>query len=332
MTRLRFIPVFLLLVACRPVTPPALWPGSKFAETDRASAIGRALAFLYRAASTPKFFAEFGHDFLLAFQTIASTSRDPGLRDAAREMGQERAKQWRLDHPHVPARASGDDVVNLVVGAYAADALGQPDNAFKLELRTAAKRFTAVDLLSFDAVTEPPHGNKLRSRYDIWTDALINSYFGDVYGIPLGAPYSDVVRWISVMRPYPAQSLDEKFDRFYAITHVVYTLNGYQSKRVSPVLLAPELEILRGSLKEAITSHDPEVIGECLDTLKAFGLDNDAEVHAGIEYLLSSQRLDGSWTGDKDDPYTAYHSAWTGIDGLRDYQWQGEVTQLPAHK
>ena len=324
--------MLLLLIACRPVTPPALWPGSKFAETDRASAIGRALAFLYRAASTPKYFAEFGHDFLLAFATIASTSRDLGLRDAAREMGQERAKQWRLDHPHVPPSASADDVAALVLGAYAADALGQPDNSFKLELRTAARRFTAVDFLAFDAATEPPQSSKFRSRYDVWTDALINSYAGDAYGIQLGAPYANVVRWMSAMRPYPVKDGDEKFDRFYAITHLVYTLNGYQSKRISPALLGPEIEILRVSLKDAIASHDSEQIGECLDTLKAFGLDNDADVHVGIEYLLSSQRPDGTWTGAKDDPYTAYHSAWTGLDGLRDYQWRGEVTQLPAHK
>ena len=322
-------PLLLLLSGCRPVASPPLWSGAKFAESDRASAIGRALAFLYRAASTPKYFAEFGHDFLLAFETIARTSRDAELRGAAREMGQERAKQWRRDHAHVPTKASADQISSLVVGAYAADALGQRDDAFKEELRRAAKRFSAVDTLSFDAAAEAPHATRSSSRYDVWTDALINSYFGDAYGIPLGARYADVVRWIQVMRPYPAHNEDELFDRFYAITHLVYTLNGYQSKLISASVLSPELEILRASLKDAIAAQDPEMVGESLDTLKAFGLQDDPQVHAGIEYLLSTQRPDGTWSGDKDDAYTAYHSAWTGIDGLRDYQWKGQVTRLP---
>jgi hypothetical protein len=29
--------------------------------------------------------------------------------------------------------------------------------------------------------------------------------------------------------------------------------------------------------------------------------------------------------------YSAYHSAWTSIDGLRDYHYRGAVTELPAN-
>lgn len=56
---------------------------------------------------------------------------------------------------------------------------------------------------------------------------------------------------------------------------------------------------------------------------------SSSQVEKGIEYLLASQRADGAWAGDKDDVYTAYHSAWTGIDGLRDYRYRGRVKSLP---
>ena len=74
---------------------------------------------------------------------------------------------------------------------------------------------------------------------------------------------------------------------------------------------------------------DPEMVGEALDTLKAAGFENDPEVQKGMQYLIKNQRPDGAWAGNQDDVYTEYHSAWTGIDGLRDYRFHGQVTKLP---
>jgi hypothetical protein len=51
----------------------------------------------------------------------------------------------------------------------------------------------------------------------------------------------------------------------------------------------------------------------------------------GTKFLISTQRPDGSWAGDPDDLYTEYHSAWAGIDGLRDYHFHGQVKRLPVH-
>ncbi|HEX7289434.1 MAG TPA: hypothetical protein VF532_24840, partial [Candidatus Angelobacter sp.] len=73
-----------------------------------------------------------------------------------------------------------------------------------------------------------------------------------------------------------------------------------------------------------------EMVGEALDCLKAFGLENDPLVRQGGEFLLARQLADGAWVSEKDTSlYTAYHSAWTGIDGLRDYHYQGKVKKLP---
>ncbi len=64
----------------------------------------------------------------------------------------------------------------------------------------------------------------MRSRYDVWSDALITTYTGDIYGVTLGAPYREVLKWIPAMRPYPPRaqtSMAEFYNVAYAITHVV---------------------------------------------------------------------------------------------------------------
>ena len=80
-------------------------------------------------------------------------------------------------------------------------------------------------------------------------------------------------------------------------------------------LLPQEFAYLKENLGEAIALHDPETMGEFLDTLKSFGLNRSDEViRTGITYLLDTQRPDGTWSAPEEkDPYTLYHSAWTAL-------------------
>src|SRR6266700_552354 len=71
---------------------------------------------------------------------------------------------------------------------------------------------------------------------------------------------------------------------------------------------------------------------QALDCLKADGFESDPQVSKGMDYLISSQFADGAWVEDEDDAYTAYHSAWTGIDGLREYRFHGMVKKLPGNQ
>jgi hypothetical protein len=341
------------------LVPALLW-GQR---SDRDIAIQRGLAYIYQAASDPKNFAGYGHDLLWCFYTISATAKDPELRKRAREMGHERAREWRRIHARVPPDSDADDVSDLVFGSDAADRLGVVDLAMKEELRKAAARHSAVDFLGFDPTREPPPSDlpkqcgkcdahnvrgatvcvkcgeqlNIRNRYDVWSDALINTYTGDIYGVTLGAHYPDVLRWISVMRPYPARNtltLAGFYDVAYAITHVVYTLNNYGMYRLSPVWLPQEYRYLKENLQEAVKEEDPETLGEFLDTLRAFGLtESDPLIRNGVAYVLSKQNADGSW-GDPDDAdvYNRYHSTWTAIDGLRQYAWRGQRLSFPVSR
>jgi hypothetical protein len=140
------------------------------------------------------------------------------------------------------------------------------------------------------------------------------------------------------MRPYPLISEGMPEDRLetivYAITHVIYTFNDYGKYRIPPGLLREEFDYLRSNLAEAKRREATELLGEFIDSLKAFDTSEaDHEIQEGIEYLLSHQNADGSWgltdENDEDDIYRRYHSTWTAIDGLREYSYSGQRSELP---
>ena len=319
---------------------------------DRKQAIERGLHFIYQVAKDRKNLNDFGEDLMWCFYSIGTTSRDPELAREALAMGRERAAVWIKQNATLTANANASNIEDRVFGAWAAEQLGFPNAQLKAQLRQAAARYTARDFLAWDPAHEPPPSDVpkacgrckrtnprgatvcrhcganliLRSRYDMWYDALIAIYSGDHYGVTLGATYKDVIRWLPTMRPYRGREGGRNpdfVDTVYAVTHVVYTLNDYSKYRLLPEWLPQEFAYLKASMNEAVALRDPETMGEFLDTLKAFGLtDDDPLIRSGIDYVLSTQNKDGSWGPlQSDDMYDRYHPTWTAIDGLRDYNW-----------
>ena len=341
----------------------SLWPGSRFTEADRKRALVRGLRFIYRTARTRKNFADYGQDYLWCFYTLSVAVRDADVRRMARAMGVERARRWRSLHRFVPADADAVTISTLAYGNDAADSLGVYDPELKKQLRREAPRFRARDYLLFDPLKEPPpvdvpddckrcgasngRGAKvcficktplvMRTRYDIWYDALITTYVGTRSGINLGASYMDVLKWLPTLRPYtasPASEGEEFHDTVYAITHIVYTLNNYSQYKLEPRLLPQEFEFLKINLRAAITDGDADMLGEFMDSLRAFGLQtSDPLIRSGMEYYLSHQNRDGSW-GDvnEKDIYMRYHPTWNAIAGLSEYLWAGEGLSFPEVK
>jgi hypothetical protein len=158
----------------------------------------------------------------------------------------------------------------------------------------------------------------------VWYDALITAYVGERYGVDLGASYAEVLGWLPSLRPHRGPEAPGFYDTVYAVTHVVYTLNDYGQQRIPPGLLPAEFAFLKENLRAAVAAQDADMLGEFMDSLRAFGLDDrDAEIREGMEYLLAHQNPDGSW-GDpsEKDIYLRYHPTWNAVAALSNYAWR----------
>lgn len=343
-----------------PAQPQPLWAGARYTEQDRELALERGLRFIDSIASDPKYFSRWGGDMMFCFFTISNTAKSERLRTLAHTTGQAHARQWRRDNPEPPSDGPTDIYLYLEAADAADHLLGASDPNVKLRLQQAAAKYSAVDFLLFDPRREAPPANvpelcpkcnyqnargatrckkchtklTFRDPYDLWLDALIKTHAGDSYGVELGASYPEVLRWITKLRPYPSPARvdEERFDHVcYAITHVVYTLNQYHTYRLSRAWLPQEFKYLRTNIGMAEHYQDGELLGEFMDSLRAFGEDeSDPEIQRGMDYLFARQNPDGSWGEvDDDDIYTRYHSTWTAVDALRQYSYQGEFLRLP---
>ena len=160
-----------------------------------------------------------------------------------------------------------------------------------------------------------------RSRYEAWYGALIRIYFCERWGLRLPVGYSDVMRLLPSLRPYPRPRSRHYRDAIYAVTHIVYTLNDYSRSRLPARLVRRERAFLKASMSWAIGRGEADTVGEIVDSLAGCGLaDTDPLMMQGRAFILEQQRADGGW-GDADDEYGRFHSVWTCIDGLRDYRW-----------
>ena len=293
----------------------------------------RGLRFIHRNSLDGENFEDWAGDYLWCFYCVSSTSGDAELRELARELGAQCARRWMASQDALPELSDADEVAYYVSLLHVSSLLGIDKPPLRRHVQQGIRRFTAPAYLGFDPRREAPPALPGRSRWDVWCDALVLTYTGEGFGVPLGAEYADVLRWLPEMRPYRGAEggLNPEFrDIVFAITHLVYTLNDYCWYRLSPAWLPAEFEFLRSNLKEPLARGDAELLGEFMDSLRSFGVaESDPAFSSGVEYLLSSQNRDGSW-GDANEPdaHTRYHTAWTAIDALREYDWR-ERTAWP---
>jgi hypothetical protein len=328
----------------------------------RDEAIQRGLDFVYRVGRQPESFEIYGSFLICCFALVGATSRDPKLRRLGRERAAQLFSRWSRMHASLPAAATPNLLFKFVLVSYALSRIGLRDAARTRQMKLVAQNFSAPDLLGFDPGTEPPpddlpytcecgfknqRGRKvckqcrrrlrIQSRYRVWMEALANTYVAEHCGILYGARYADVLKWLPVMRPYPVGMDDDEEvvrDAIFAVTHIVYTLNGYNTYKLSPRWLPQEFAYLKANVEAACEEHDPELLGELLDSLRAFGLPaSHPLINKGTNYLLAEQNEDGSWGDTEEENIRARcHTTWTAIDGLRNYAWRGERLSRPDLK
>ena len=317
-------------------------------------AVRRGFNFLCSAICEAQAFEEYGFDYLFSLLTSLN-SRDTIIRRQAQKVGHSLSVKWVAQHPSVPQDADADTIAELVFGSLSVPHFGVTDS-LKPSILAVAADCSPTEYCWFDPANEPPPNDvpevcecgdcndrgdtscrrcgktlAARSRYEAWLLAMIRSYLGERYGVKLGARYSDVLKWVPEMRPYPAPGDDADFRwSICAITHIVYTLNDYNSYRLDRRWLPDEFEALRNSLDPMIEMDDPETVGEILDSLKAFRMDNsDPLIQAGVRYLLSRQNADGSW-GELDEyAYDWHHVTLAAVNGLDEYLWRGANLCFP---
>lgn len=328
----------------------------------RDAAIERGLEFIYRFGSKGNHFANYGSFLICCFALVAATSRNPKLRLLGRNRATELLRRWSRMHSFVPHDATADLLLEFVLVRYAKYRIGLRDSANAAAIGIVSRKFPAPDLLGFDPGKEPPPNDlpcpcdcgfqnlrgrkacrqcrrrlRIQSRYRVWMEALANTYVAERSGVLYGARYADVVKWLPIMRPYPVAGEDDEEvvrDAIYAVTHIVYTLNDYGAYKLSPRWLPEEFDYLKANVPGACTRHDPELLGELLDSLKAFGLAaRHPLIQSGTRYLLAEQNEDGSWGDIKEENLrTRCHTTWTAVDGLRSCVWRGERLSFPAVK
>ena len=325
----------------------------------RGRAIQRGMRFIASLAGHEDSLQYLGSGLLHFCGSLATNAAEPTLRAQAVTLGQLAFAWWRAQTDALPERPDASKVAEYVRAYGAAKPLGVRAPRIKARLRRAAKAFPPVDYLGFDPRVEPPpadipdscvcgiwsargkrtcaacRGRLTRmTRYRSWSFAFTAAYCGERYGVPLGARYRDTMQWLPVMRPYPIRARNggqDFYDAAYAVTHVVYTMNDYGRYLLSPYWLPWEYGFLRSYLETPLAMNDPDMAGEFLDTLRAFGVgDEDAQVRRGLEFLLDTQNVDGSWAvGDAASLYTGFHATWAAIDGLREFAWTGPRLLFP---
>lgn len=326
----------------------------------RDQAIYRGLRYIERSTRHPEAVMQLGSALLYALSFMATTSLDGRVRSYARQLALRSFYFWKCTWSPLPDTADADTISEFVHACGALERLGVRFGRLKRRLRAASKKHSTTEYLWFDPHREPPPADvpelcgcgtisprrrrrcvnpecrqalERMSRMRVWTLSLTSVFCGDRNGVPFGITYEDMMRWLPRMRTYhdPRRGVAGFYDSAYAISHVVYTLNDYGVWLLDPRLLPHEFEFLVDNLPAALAVGDPDMVGEFVDSLRAFGLDNDdPHIEAGVAFLVEAQNRNGSWgPTDAGTEYPRFHATWAALDGLRDFAWKGYGLSYP---
>ena len=336
----------------------ALFRMSRPFHTARAQAIDRGMGFLERLAGRQAGLEMFGSGLLYCCSFMSATARDPVLRRRARALSLESFRVWQGHRREGIYDGSAESLASAVQCYDAASRLGLRFPRIQQQLRAVARQHAPEDFFWFDPRREAPPanvpetcacgaGNQRGARHcaqceqplervpamRIWYTCFTSAYCGERFGVPLGVRYAEALQWLPQMRRYcgPRHGVVPFHDSVYAITHIVYTLNDYGRLLLSPHWLPQEYNFLAQHWMTPIENNDPDMAGEFIDSLRAFGLTTaEPAIRYAMEYLIESQNPDGSWGAREGHiDYRRFHATWAALDGLRDFNWTQQGLSFP---
>jgi len=334
---------------------------SRSFEAARARAIDRGMSFIEGLSRRRGGLEQFGSGLLYCCSFMAATARDPGLQSRASALTVDAFRAWTEQRSQGLYDGTAASVTTAAQAFDAASRIGFTYPHVRRALRKLALEHEVDEYFSYDPRVEPPPANvpeicecgesnlrgakkctqcgarlEMVPAMRVWYLSFTSAYCGSRFGVPLRMRYEDVMEWLPTMRKYrtPKQGDVAFHDSVYCITHIVYTLNDYGRFLLSPAWLPQEYEFLATHWATPIENNDPDMAGEFIDSLRAFGLtENEPAIRYAMEYLIDSQHTDGSW-GLKEGKidYRRFHATWAAMDGLREFNWTRAGLSFPKMK
>lgn len=331
---------------------------SRSFDAARARAIDRGMGFIEGLSRRRGGLEQFGSALLYCCSFMAATARDPELQSRARAVTVDAFRAWMDQRREGLYDGSAESVTTAVQTFDAVSRIGFHYPEVKKALRKLVLDHEVSEYYNFDPRVEAPPSDvpeacacmtfnvrgtrrcaECKAKLEmvpamrVWYLSFTSAYCGARYGAPLRMPYEEVMEWLPQMRRYrsPKQGDVAFHDSVYCITHIVYTLNDYGRFLLSPYWLPEEYSFLATHWATPIENNNPDMAGEFIDSLRAFGLSTEEPaIRYAMEYLIESQNEDGSW-GVKEGKidYRRFHATWAAMDGLRDFNWEREGLSFP---
>jgi len=259
----------------------------------RKRAIIRGLDLIFSMAQRSENFDRFGNDIIQCFYDVATVTGEP-VRSRALMYVEQLAHRWKhsvmLNGWKENSKPKPLEIIETIIGMYCMERVGihhdVKDEVLMFIGNQELTGYRAIDYLGWDPENQPPP-NEMKdlysgltiTRYRSMSDALIHTFYAHRVGLKLGCSYADVFKWLHIFHPYksshelPMQSF---IDQCYLVTHVIFTLNNWGELRLIPELLPHEFCFVKQNLMMHIERNDIHLVGEFIEVLRAFGV-NDSD-------------------------------------------------------
>ncbi|MEN8150790.1 MAG: hypothetical protein ABFS86_13285, partial [Planctomycetota bacterium] len=295
-------------------------PDELAARRDRAVLDG--MAWMEEFIGRGSHLEELQTDPAFLFLELAETAgreevRRRALAVARRFAGPTAARFLALDEPLGPG-----ETVDLIELLPEADALGLDVGPLRERALAALARhrgFAALYGVALDGLADASSAERFDVAMSVYSLAKAEAVFGEEFRVEPG-----IREVLDVLGEVPLVSAEG--DRFafredaYLATHVAYLLNHYNRLRLDRADAPWVVTYLRANFRAVLEAGDVELVGEFLDVFRTLGgtEENDGDIRAGTEFLLSVQNPDGSWgsPAGTEDVYDALHLTWCAVCGL----------------